>query len=80
MPPDRLLQIAGMHAVHAVRAVETALGGLPGVTAVESQRGEARVSHDGGLEDADLCAAVEAAGFTVTRVVAAPRRLPTLEP
>lgn len=75
-----LLTIAGMHAVHAVRAVQTALGGVPGVLAVDAERGTVRVAHDATVEAAALRAAVETAGFTVTRVAEdRRRRLPTLD-
>jgi copper chaperone CopZ len=75
-----VLRIAGMHAVHASRAVETALGGLPGVLAVEATLGEASVLHDGSVGPTALRGAVEAAGFTVTDVVEDRRqRLPLIE-
>jgi copper chaperone CopZ len=75
-----VLTVAGMHAVHAVRAVQTALGGLPGVLSAETERGTVRVEHDATVDGEALRAAVQAAGFEVTRLAEdRRRRLPTLD-
>ena len=71
-----ILTIRGMHAVHAIRAVETALGGLPGVTAAAVTFGEARVTHAPELGPPLLVAAVEQAGFEVERWRQERRHLP----
>lgn len=75
-----LIKIDGMHAVHAVRALETALGGLPGVRALEVSMGEAAVTHDGRVTPTRIREAIHEAGFAVTSVIEDRRhRLPLLE-
>jgi len=73
------IEIAGMLAVHARHAVFTALGAVAGITRAEVELGRAVVEHDGNVEEFALREAVEAAGFTVTRVAVLARQLPTLE-
>ncbi|MEM1095903.1 MAG: cation transporter [Bacteroidota bacterium] len=63
------LSISGMSCSHCVRAVESALNALDGVTAenVNLADGTARVTYDAAQTPrADLVAAVEEEGYTVT--------------
>lgn len=77
------LLISGMLSVHAKHAVFSALGGVPGLSAVEIELG--RVELDAERSEADfatleteLRTAIEAAGFTLSELRRLPRRLPTL--
>jgi copper chaperone CopZ len=81
MPAHRFyLRLSGMNAVHAVRALHTALGGLPGVTHVDTKMGEAVVVHDGRLTEKALREAVSHSGLTILNLSEdRRRRLPLLE-
>lgn len=77
------LIVVGMLAVHARHAVFAALAGVAGVThaAVELGRVELEVSRGDAEFDAlaaELRAAIDALGYTVTAVRRLPRQLPTL--
>ena len=61
-----VLDVAGMTSRHAIRAVETALGGLPGVTAMAVALGRVTVDHDSTVTAEILSEAISVAGFEVT--------------
>ena len=62
---ERQLQVEGMTCASCVSRVERRLERLDGVSAtVNLAAGTARVSHHGGVSDADLVSAVEAAGYS----------------
>ncbi len=61
------LRIDGMSCGHCVRAVREALEDLPGVEVAEVEVGRATVRYDDAQTGpADLAAAVEEAGYTVS--------------
>ena len=77
------LLISGMLAVHAKHAVFAALAGVEGVTRAEVELGRAelevsRPEREFDALAAELRAALEALGFTVTDVRRLARQLPTL--
>jgi copper chaperone CopZ len=65
----KLLSIEGMSCKHCVMHVKTALEGVPGVTSAEVDLAakSATVSGDA-LDDAALRAAVDEAGYAVTKI------------
>ena len=81
MPAHRFyLRLSGMNAVHSVRALNTALGGLTGVTHVDTKLGEAVIVHDGRLTEKTLRDAVGHSGLTIVSLSEdRRRRLPLLE-
>lgn len=70
--PLKSLEIAGMSCGHCVKAVTMALQDLPGVAVKDVKVGEAVIDADDHLVTAaELTAAIEEAGFTLTSVRAA---------
>jgi copper chaperone CopZ len=62
----RIYEISGMTCANCVRHVTEAISSVPGVTSVvvDLDAGQARV--EGEVDDAQVFAAVEAAGYTAT--------------
>lgn len=84
MPGMRMAcAISGMVAVHARHAVFTALSGVPGVVRAEVELGRAEVWFTPGrtfdVAEAELIAAIEAAGYLVTETWALKTDLPTIQ-
>ena len=80
--PDRYLppmitrmRIPSMRSNHCVNAVYTALTPVPGITRVDIAIGSAVVEHDGRATPEALRAAIEVAGYAVTRLEEDRRRL-----
>jgi len=70
--PLKSLEIAGMSCGHCVKAVTMALQHLPGVAVKDVKVGEALIDADDHVVTAaELTAAIEEAGFTLTSVRAA---------
>jgi copper chaperone len=64
---ERTITVAGMTCQHCVNAVTTEVSRLPGVRTVEVDLtgGRVTVASDQPLDDADLTAAVEEAGYEI---------------
>jgi len=70
--PLKSLEIVGMSCGHCVKAVTMALQDLPGVHVKDVKVGQALIDADDDVvKAADLRAAIEEAGFTLTSVSAA---------
>lgn len=67
-----------MTCAHCTRAVFTALSGVPGIARADVKVGTAVVEHDGTVTLDALKAAVETAGYSVTRADENRRALPQL--
>ena len=63
------IQVQGMTCEHCVRSVEEELGAVGGVTEVHAElaTGTVTVQSEGPLDDGDVAAAVEEAGYEVVR-------------
>ena len=70
--PLKSLEIVGMSCGHCVKAVTMALQDLPGVDVKDVKVGQALIDADDDVvKAADVRAAIEEAGFTLTSVSAA---------
>ncbi|MFT4231462.1 MAG: heavy metal-associated domain-containing protein [Leucobacter sp.] len=63
-------QVTGMTCGHCERSIREEVGEIPGVTGIEvsAQTGELVVTADGEIDDAQVLAAVEEAGYEAVRV------------
>ncbi len=65
---ETTIKINGMSCQHCVMAVKKAIGALKGIDQADVSVGSAVVKYDEGkVKQADIEAAVEKAGFTVSR-------------
>lgn len=77
------LFIDGMLSVHAKHAMFSALAAVPGISSVEIELGRVELETERGESElsaleAELRAAINAAGFALKSLTRLPRRLPTV--
>ncbi|MFD8480320.1 heavy-metal-associated domain-containing protein [Kitasatospora sp. NPDC059673] len=66
MSSTTVFAVEGMSCGHCERAVSAGLSALPGVTDVSADAKAGRVTVTGGVDEEEVRAAVDRAGFTVT--------------